>query len=547
VIGYSADDRQQRCYNQAAQAAAAVDALWRKQGCRKKYLMFVAETQFHVAQALHTNNLAGRMGGAEFRFLDRRGKLQTLFLIATSFPFLKLAVDLTSVNGNIRGADGIGFYLEFQTPDWGDKKIGELRTRLRNENYQPKPHHPLTAQMGNKLRKLMIPTLLDRVVERAIVLVLSAVFEIKFSNRSFGFRRGVSLVDAFRTMEHDLTTSGRRVLGKIDLKDAFDRVPHGQLLDILKLYVRDRKLLCLIEKFVRRPSWRNKQEKGHIGLPQGGPLSPTLFNVYLNHVLDRVLSKRYPAVIFLRFADDIILLCQDQAQLECHRTMISKMLTGAGLPVNREKTYGADGMCDLSKGEAIEYLGLKVSWKDDGLQLDLPPEAMEGLWWQLRLHILGQYTNVTWSGRRRYYNKLAEYTIAAWLQAYGGAISEDLWPEIRRCIKAFFQQADVWADRPVDTPATSTLDTLYYRAREGWRKRWHRRMPEPIDRLNPSYLTLRDAHKPDEFRRLEPDNLADGLDFFPAPVAQIKPNGDRKTDADDVDFRVDFGPWDHGV
>ena len=125
-----------------------------------------------------------------------------------------------------------------------------------------------------------------------------------------------------------------------------------------------------------------------------------------------------------------------------------------------------------------------------------------------------------------------------------GAIPENLWPEIRRSIKGFFQLPNVWANRPVDCPSTEALDILHYRALRGWRKRWVRPLSKPIDRLNPNFASLRNAQKTNEFWRPEPDNLADGLDFIPAPLAQVKPYGDRKTDADDVDFRAGLCPWD---
>lgn len=117
--------------------------------------------------------------------------------------------------------------------------------------------------------------------------MLTPLAEPAFHTCSYGFRQGIGIADAIRGFGQIVREQKHYVVGKVDLKDAFDRIAQNRLLDVLALHVPDTKLLQLIELVMTGRGWINKQGKTNIGLPQGGPLSPLLFNIYLNHVLDQ--------------------------------------------------------------------------------------------------------------------------------------------------------------------------------------------------------------------------------------------------------------------
>ena len=159
---------------------------------------------------------------------------------------------------------------------------------------------------------------------------------------------------------------------KLDLKNAFDSVPHTNLMESVGVWIPDRRLCKLIERIVRRSRWSNQSQKTNVGLPQGGPLSPILFNLYINHFFDRVISRQRPEVRFIRWADDILFVSKDKEQLESDRREATRILANAGLHVNIAKTYGTNGSADLRTGETIEFLGIRTGVGKDDLRLSLP-------------------------------------------------------------------------------------------------------------------------------------------------------------------------------
>ncbi|MCY3018044.1 MAG: reverse transcriptase/maturase family protein [Planctomycetota bacterium] len=334
----------------------------------------------------------------------------------------------------------------------------------------------------------------------------------------------------------------------VSLKNAFDRVPHERLLDIVRVMVRDERLVRLIASIVNRSCWRNKQGKANVGLPQGGPLSPILFNLYLDWFLDRVLKTKYPGIMFIRWADDILLICGSLEQLREHRAIIEELLNDAGLAVNREKTYRPDATADLGAGELIEFLGYMVGLDNDGrMQLTLGKDAYGRLLAQLQMDVAGQHPNVNWDGYRGFLSNQILFIIGSWLEAYAGAIEPNDWPGVRRDIKSLFLGSRppifdlVGSDAlPANCPNTADLNDLHDRARGHWQSRFGAPLPPIMDRL--VGLPQRDAHANNTIRQMVPHHIADGADLVPAPLAFIEPYGDRKPDWRAVEWRVKFAP-----
>jgi retron-type reverse transcriptase len=155
---------------------------------------------------------------------------------------------------------------------------------------------------GRGFRELVIQSVEDRVVQRAVVEILQPLLDPLFDPRSFGYRSKKGPLRALATAERLYQGGERAVWVSADIKSAFPSVPVGRLLGVFRKYLPDDKLISFI-KPLTRPDKR-------LGLRQGSPLSPLLLNLYLHHVLDRRWRERHPKIPLLRFADDILLLCR---------------------------------------------------------------------------------------------------------------------------------------------------------------------------------------------------------------------------------------------
>lgn len=206
-------------------------------------------------------------------------------------------------NKGAPGIDGLtidNFQAHFK--DHGKLLIEEIRSG----NYQPYPvKRVFIEKEDGGLRGLGIPTVFDRVIQQAIVQVLTPIFDPTFSEFSYGFRPKHSQHQAVKQVQ-EYVANGKRTAVDVDLSKFFDRVNHDLLMTQLGKKIRDKSLLTLIYKYLRA----GIVENGVLldcreGVPQGGPLSPLLSNIVLDP-LDKELEKR--GHTFARWADDFIIL-----------------------------------------------------------------------------------------------------------------------------------------------------------------------------------------------------------------------------------------------
>ena len=186
----------------------------------------------------------------------------------------------------------------------------ELIASLREGKYKPAPVKRVEIPKPNGgVRKLGIPTVVDRMVQQAVAQILTPIFERVFSDNSFGFRPHRGAHDAIAKVV-DLYNQGYRRVVDLDLKAYFDNVNHDLMIKYLQQYIDDPWTLRLIRKFLTSGVLDHglfaKSEKG---TPQGGPLSPLLANIYLNE-LDKELTRR--GHHFVRYADDCNIYVKSQ-------------------------------------------------------------------------------------------------------------------------------------------------------------------------------------------------------------------------------------------
>ena len=202
-------------------------------------------------------------------------------------------------NKGVGGVDGISIE---QFPDWIRPQWHAIKGQLLDGSYQPQPVMRVSIPKGNGDKRLLgIPTVLDRVIQQAIVQVLSPCFDPTFSEHSFGFRPNRSAHDAVRQVQ-DFCQQKYRIAVDIDLSKFFDRVNHDRLMTLVGQRIRDKGLLKLIGRYLRAGIMEgNTLLASRQGVPQGGPLSPLLSNIMLDP-LDKELEQRGHR--FARYADD---------------------------------------------------------------------------------------------------------------------------------------------------------------------------------------------------------------------------------------------------
>ena len=222
-------------------------------------------------------------------------------------------------------------------------KAQSYRPQAVRRVHIPKPGRP------NETRPLGIPTVRDRVVQRAIVNVIEPILDHQFHERSFGFRHGRGAHDALRIVEQKLQ-EGYVYVVDADLKGYFDTIPKDRLLMLIKEHISDSRMLKLIKLFLDQSIMEELHEWTPVsGVPQGAVLSPVLSNLYLNP-LDHQMSDH--GFEMVRYADDFVVLCRTQAEAEAALQMITHWVEQAGLTLHPTKTKIVD-----SRVESFAFLG----------------------------------------------------------------------------------------------------------------------------------------------------------------------------------------------
>jgi len=305
---------------------------------------------------------AGRRGELEGRGGEKHGAPQEPTMIEDILEPENLAQAWQRVKAN-KGAPGIDGMTVEDFPAFAREQWPRIATAIRNGNYRPAPVRRVwIPKPDGTPRPLGIPTVLDRVIQQAVAQVLGPLYEVDFSEHSYGYRPGRSAHMAVTGMESGWK-EGRRHAEECDRKSFFDTVNHDRLMNALLEKVRCRMTLRLIGRYLRAgvelPD--GTREATPQGVPQGGPLSPLLANLVLDP-LDKELESRGHK--FARYADDFIVLVKSaNAAKRVLASLIRYCEARLQLIVNRAKSRAAPL-------KTCEFLGYrlnnraKLAWTD---------------------------------------------------------------------------------------------------------------------------------------------------------------------------------------
>ena len=240
------------------------------------------------------------------------------------------------------GVDGVT-YQEYERDVAGN--IQTLHERLRNGKYQAQPLRRVYIPKENgKQRPISIPALEDKIVQKAMVEILNAIYEQDFLDCSYGFRPGRGQHQALDEMGRVICTRPTGWILEIDVTAYFDSIVREQLMEMIEKRVRDGSVLCLIRKWIQV----GVIEEGRLllsetGTGQGQTISPLLANIYLHHVLDEwfeneVKPRLRGAAHEIRFADDAVLCFQYKEDADKVMEVLPKRFAKYGLTIHPEKT-----------------------------------------------------------------------------------------------------------------------------------------------------------------------------------------------------------------
>ena len=262
------------------------------------------------------------------------------------------------------GAPGIDGMTVEQALPWLQEHREELLQSIREGTFTPSPvRRKEIPKPDGGVRKLGIPTVVDRIIQQAIAQQLQPIYEPLFSDASYGYRPKRSGQQAVRQVKK-YAEQGYTYAVEVDLSKYFDTLNHELLMELLRKQIQDKRVTGLIKKYLKAGVMENGViTRTREGSPQGGPLSPLLANIYLNE-FDQEMAKRGVKVV--RYADDIVVVTKSRRAAEHMLESCRKVLEGKlKLTMNLQKSR----VVSLFSNRDFKFLGCCLGKNGRGIYI----------------------------------------------------------------------------------------------------------------------------------------------------------------------------------
>jgi len=323
-------------------------------------------------------------------------------------------------NGGSPGVDGMSTKELWV---WFQRNHERLAKSLLEGSYRPQPVRLVEIEKpGGGKRGLGIPTVVDRMIQQAVHQALNPLFDPEFSESSFGYRKGKSAEQAVLQAQGYMQ-EGKRWVVDVDLSKFFDEVNHDVLMAKIKREVMDKRMLKLIDRYLRTGIMQEGVASPRSqGTPQGSPLSPLLSNIILNE-LDKELERRGHS--FCRYADDcVIFVKSEKAAQRVYDSVVDFIERKLKLKINRSKSQ-------ITRYHRLTFLGFGFL-PGNQARLKVPKEIQKRFRKKAKLLFrMGKGMNL-----RRFINKHLNPFLRGWANYY------------RLCkVKTMAEELDSWLRR----------------------------------------------------------------------------------------------------